>query len=380
MEYIYTKKEKVPAEVSSVASGADKYYGAVAEGYDEKRDSDPKWILEQRIIEGMLMDMPQDTVVLDAPCGTGRFFDFYKSRGFIIVGLDKSEDMLRIAHSKGEKNKQRGGLVHGDVRDTKLRDKSVDVAVNCRVTRWLSPEDCQTMIREMQRVSRKRIIFTARIANHKHARTVELFESALDGWHITRNEIGVDMDYRIIVCEPDNPYRLGLQSKKKDGLAVRIKRRYILAEMVEQNGWKIGAEIGVNKGGTAFYLLNRFPDLKIIAVDNWRADNEIYGDMSEIKNGFMREAEKYGNRCVTLCGNSVDIARNIGDESLDFIFIDGDHSYEAVKADIAAWAPKVKVGGFVMGHDIDFPDVAKAVGEVYGDYRELDDDIWAIVK
>jgi hypothetical protein len=57
------------------------------------------------------------------------------------------------------------------------------------------------MFREMQRISRQRIIFTARVANHPHARTIDLFESALmDGWKITRNEVGVDMDYYIVMA------------------------------------------------------------------------------------------------------------------------------------------------------------------------------------
>ena len=37
--------------------------------------------------------------------------------------------------------------------------------------------------------------------------------------------------------------------------------------------------------------------------------------------------------------------------TIDFIFIDGDHSYEACKADIAAWAPLVKKGGVIAFHD-----------------------------
>jgi len=48
---------------------------------------------------------------------------------------------------------------------------------------------------------------------------------------------------------------------------------------------------------------------------------------------------------------STDAAMDFGDESLDFVYIDADHSYNAVKEDIAAWAPKVRRGGIVAGHD-----------------------------
>jgi ubiquinone/menaquinone biosynthesis C-methylase UbiE len=184
--------------------GAGKYHGAIAAGYDAKRESDPKWIIEQQIITGMLDDLPPHTLVFDCPVGTGRFLPFYIEKGFTFIGMDLSLDMLRQAGAKVQPLATRatGELRQGDVRQTGMADKSVDVAVNCRITRWLSPQDCQTMIREMQRVARQRIIWTARVANHPHARTVELFEAALDGWAIVRHDAGADLDYRILQARP----------------------------------------------------------------------------------------------------------------------------------------------------------------------------------
>ena len=71
-----------------------------------------------------------------------------------------------------------------------------------------------------------------------------------------------------------------------------------------------------------------------------------------------------------------------GDASLDFVFIDAEHTYDAVKQDIAAWEPKIKPGGWVMGHDYcdKFPGVRQAVQERYGG-REIalgPDDVWAV--
>jgi hypothetical protein len=53
------------------------------------------------------------------------------------------------------------------------------------------------------------------------------------------------------------------------------------------------------------------------------------------------------------------------DETIDFIYIDGDHTYEAVAADIAGWWPKLKVGGILAGHDYNdqTPGTVQAVDE-----------------
>jgi ubiquinone/menaquinone biosynthesis C-methylase UbiE len=222
---VYLDSPKPSEQVRGQAAqqnGAEKYHGPIAEGYDAKREKDPKWICEQRIITQMLSDLPKGSTILDCPVGTGRFLDFYKTKGFQFIGADLSGDMLVQSALKLVPQPEverwvaacnqadtimpfRIGsnlLVNGDVRQIGLEDKSVDAAVMIRLTRWLSPADCQVAMRELQRVTRQRIVWTARVANHKHARTAELFESALSGWKITRNEAGHELDYRILEARP----------------------------------------------------------------------------------------------------------------------------------------------------------------------------------
>lgn len=50
----------------------------------------------------------------------------------------------------------------------------------------------------------------------------------------------------------------------------------------------------------------------------------------------------------------------------DMLFIDGNHSYEAVKRDINFWKPKMKKGGLLCGHDSSHPPVVQAVSEILG--------------
>lgn len=343
------------------SGGAGKYYGAVASGYDDKRELSPKWLLEQAIIEGMLDDLPDDSVVLDAPFGTGRFLPYYQRRGFTVYGLDLSADML----AEAQKKITTSGKVQrcqGNVLAVPLPDKSVDAAVNCRITRWLSPPECQAMLLEMQRLARHRIIWTARIANHPHARSLALFNAALPGWRITRNEIGADMDYRILMAEP----------------VKRMKRGDVLLDLVRENNWTRGAEIGVLDGSAVFFkLLDACPDLSLIAVDQWSAEDQHYGDLTETGKVFKDRAALYPGRAAVLEGPSAAMARMVEDGSLDFIFIDADHSEEAVLADIAAWRPKVREGGVILGHDIDWRGVKAAVEQSFSSYDVLPDDVWA---
>lgn len=64
---------------------------------------------------------------------------------------------------------------------------------------------------------------------------------------------------------------------------------------------------------------------------------------------------------------SVEAAADFADGSVDFLMLDGDHSYEAVRDDIAAWTPKMKPGGIISGDDYGWPGVTRAVTETYGE-------------
>jgi len=66
---------------------------------------------------------------------------------------------------------------------------------------------------------------------------------------------------------------------------------------------------------------------------------------------FQANTEPLGAVVVPHRGFSTDVARHLS-VALDFLFIDGDHSEEAVDADLSAWLPKVKPGGIVAMHDV----------------------------
>src|SRR5690606_41794044 len=123
-----------------VGSGPLKYTGQVAAGYDAKREQSPKWICEQRIIEQWIDEMPEGSVILDAPCGTGRFFPAYERNKHLVLGLDISPDMITQAKANiTQPALCRSGV--GDVRQVPLEDESDDNAITCRVTRGIAADD-----------------------------------------------------------------------------------------------------------------------------------------------------------------------------------------------------------------------------------------------
>ena len=82
---------------------------------------------------------------------------------------------------------------------------------------------------------------------------------------------------------------------------------------------------------------------------------------------------------------STNFAKTIEDESLDFVFVDGDHSYEATLADIQNYWPKVKKGGLFSGHDINLDAVDRAVKEFFKDIpgveiRVVENNAWFLFK
>jgi SAM-dependent methyltransferase len=185
--------------IGAAPTGARKYVGDVAAGYDAKRENSAKWRAEQSIIEGIILSAPDGASALDIPVGTGRFIPAYERKGLKWTGIDLSSDMLTEAGAKVSRP-ELARLRTGDVTrlDEITGEKSFDLAIMCRLTRWLSPAQRFVALRQLQMATRSVIVFTARIANHPHAYPVQEIEGALDGWAITGAAEAAGPDYRVI--------------------------------------------------------------------------------------------------------------------------------------------------------------------------------------
>jgi hypothetical protein len=131
-------------------------------------------------------------------------------------------------------------------------------------------------------------------------------------------------------------------------------------------------EIGVSTGLMSEYLLRTRADLIWHGVDPWlpvedcseayRATNDIHSRLTlgqvEMHMGIALERiHPFGVRAHNVHrAMSIDAAQSFDAASVDLVFADGDHSYEGTSADIAAWWPKVKPGGWLGGHDINHQD------------------------
>ena len=125
-----------------------------------------------------------------------------------------------------------------------------------------------------------------------------------------------------------------------------ISRENVMPEIINTFNLSYGVEIGVWKGEFSELLLNTTKLGVLHGCDIWEGRKG--------KNNYQNAVErlkKFGSRSHLHVGPSPQAASLFEDESLDFIYIDADHTYEGCKADIKGWWPKCKPGGFFGGHD-----------------------------
>jgi glycosyltransferase involved in cell wall biosynthesis len=116
--------------------------------------------------------------------------------------------------------------------------------------------------------------------------------------------------------------------------------------------FKSGAEIGVAEGHNAKKMLDKIEGLNLICVDPWhKYANWTQERMDKRYNKTLKNLDPYKDRVQVIRKTSMDAIRGIGDASLDFVYIDGFHDFDWVMADLIFWAPKVRSGGIVAGHD-----------------------------
>jgi len=152
-------------------------------------------------------------------------------------------------------------------------------------------------------------------------------------------------------------------------------------------------EIGTDKGYNAKNMLQSLNISKIYLIDPYKSYREYTLSQpnrtpliqSKAKIKAKRNLRKWDNK-----NQKIKWIRKFSDnaikdikEKIDFIYIDGNHTYKYVLNDLKNYYPLVKEGGILSGHDINWKGVAKAVCEFCKEkniYFVADKKDWYIIK
>lgn len=168
---------------------------------------------------------------------------------------------------------------------------------------------------------------------------------------------------------------------------------YGLVDLLKSTNKKelIGIELGCGDGDTTLHLLSNLPNLTLYGIDPYIGYDDFNGhNPAEMLAGnlvnTMRKIDPYKDRFTLYRDISDNVVDKFDDGSLDFIFIDGLHSYDQVLKDCDNYYPKIKKGGLFSGHDYRVIDsVNRAVNEFaakvsVSEIGETQNDVWYWVK
>ena len=148
-------------------------------------------------------------------------------------------------------------------------------------------------------------------------------------------------------------------------------------------------ECGAWLGKSSSFLCDYAKDrVNVFIVDTWKgSQNELnsYHELAVKTDIYPMFLENMGERKFTpIRKTSTEASKDFKDESCDVVYIDMEHTYEAVKEDIEHWLPKVKKGGYLAGHDYvsHTQGVIKAVNEAFtsNKIQTIDHGTWIFKK
>jgi len=159
-------------------------------------------------------------------------------------------------------------------------------------------------------------------------------------------------------CDFDNLYLDMIQQAKENSVFVEI------GTWLGRSTASMATKIKQSKKNITFWAVDTF---KGSVTEKWHT-NYVAEQGGSIRHLFDEN--------IRLCGleeyvhvlemTSLEASKRFANGSLDFVFIDGDHSYPAVCNDIKTWLPKLKYAGVLAGHDYTWPSVKSAVSDIIG--------------
>lgn len=149
--------------------------------------------------------------------------------------------------------------------------------------------------------------------------------------------------------------KYNLDLSQKSPIAIPNMIRADLAELFHELAFRSGVEIGVAAGVFSETLMNGNPRLRMWGVDPYEPHtgyrDYVHRSTFEELEGGAKARLGENPQYTFVKKYSLDAAKDFEDSTLDFVYIDGNHCFEAVVADIAAWLPKIRSGGIICGDD-----------------------------
>ena len=151
-----------------------------------------------------------------------------------------------------------------------------------------------------------------------------------------------------------NKYSLDLEQPSP--IMLPMNRFSGLCGLFAELQFKVGAEIGVDRGRYSKWLLLKNRKLKLFCIDPYLVYSEYiethHKGVKAMNASHEHAKQRLGKlNCEIIVKTSMEALGDFEDNSLDFVFIDGNHSFEYVVDDIAGWSKKVRPGGIISGHD-----------------------------
>lgn len=141
------------------------------------------------------------------------------------------------------------------------------------------------------------------------------------------------------------------------------------AQFVEVGSW-----LGRSAALMAVEIVNSKKNINFVCVDPWTdggpdlKDTKYYKQLPKpVYQTFLENIRPVRHVVTPLRMTSLMGATKFADGEIDFLMLDGDHNYGAIRADIDAWLPKMKKGGVISGDDYLWPGVQQAADETFGD-------------
>ena len=157
---------------------------------------------------------------------------------------------------------------------------------------------------------------------------------------------------------------------------VEGKRIDFLKNICSEENLRSAVEVGVKQGYFSEVILSSCSTITdFTGVDLW-ATQKSYDDSANVaqtdQNSYFEESKtrlaKFEGRWRLVKGDSLAVSTTFPDSSIDFIYLDARHDYRSVIDDIAAWAPKVRPGGILAGHD--FLDLDEYSEDAWRQYKD----------